>query len=106
MSQLQQDLCWTDWQTVLHTHYKENKAAFHNNSNTSSFAKHLIQEAHLFGPMSNIMQIVHYHRKGAHLNTIERSHIHTEFAANNHLIDSQTIFPNAIFNILSKPHQP
>ena len=33
------------------------------------------------------MQLVHCHRKGAHLNTIERFHIHTEFVANNHLND-------------------
>jgi len=56
--------------------------------------------------MNNIMQIVHRHRKGAHLNTIERFHIHTEFAANNHLNDPQTIFPNAIFHTLTKNQQP
>jgi uncharacterized protein YvpB len=77
----------------------------YNNSNTSSFAMHLIQEAHSFSPMSNIKQIVHCHRKGARLNTTERFHIHTEFAANNHLNDPQTIFPNAIFNTLTKANQ-
>jgi hypothetical protein len=51
------------------THYKEHKTTFRNNSNTSSFAKHLIQEAHSFSPISNVMQIVHCHRKEAHLNT-------------------------------------
>jgi len=77
----------------------------YNNSNTSSFAKHLIPETHSFGPMSNIMQIVHCHRKGAHLNTTERFHIHREFAANNHVNDPQTIFPNATFNTLTKANQ-
>jgi len=52
------------------------------------------------------MQIVHCQRKGDHLNTIERFHIHTEFAANSHLNDPQTIFPNAILNTLTKAHQP
>jgi hypothetical protein len=56
--------------------------------------------------MNNIMQTVHCHKKGAHLNTIERFHIQTEFAANNHPNDPQTIFPNAIFNTLTKTHQP
>jgi hypothetical protein len=56
--------------------------------------------------MNNIMQIVHCHRKGAHLNTTERSHIRTEFTANNHLNDPQSIFPNAIFHTLTKAHQP
>jgi hypothetical protein len=80
--------------------------AFRHNSNNPSFAKHLIEESHPFGPMNNIMQIIHCHRKGAHLNTIERFHIHTEFAANNHLNDPQTIFPNAIFHTLTKNQQP
>ena len=86
--------------------YKEHMTAFRYNSNNSSFAKHLMEESHPFGPMKNIMQIIHCHRKGAHLNTIERFHIHTEFAANNHLNDPQTIFPNAIFHTLTKNQQP
>jgi hypothetical protein len=87
------------------TRYKEHKTAFRKNSNTPRFAKHLIQEAHSFGPMCNVMQIVHCHRKGAHLNTIERFHTHTEFATDNHLNDPQTIFPNAIFSTLTKANQ-
>jgi len=54
------------------------------------------------------MQLLHYHRKAAHLNTLDRLHIHTEFAANNHLNDNQTIFQNAIFDTLAKTnsHNP
>ena len=85
---------------------KKQRTAYRHNSNNSSFAKHLIEESHPFGPMNNIMQIIHCHRKGAHLNTIERFHIHTEFAANNQLNDPQTIFPNAIFHALTKNQQP
>jgi hypothetical protein len=88
------------------TRYKEHETAFRNNSHTSSFAKHLNEEAHSFGPMNNIMQILQCHRKGAHLNTIERFHIHAEFATNNHLNDNQTVFPNAISDTLIKTHCP
>jgi hypothetical protein len=58
-------------QTCRHftTRYKEHKVAFRNNSHASSFAKHLNEEAHSFGPIDNIMQVLHYHKKGAHLNT-------------------------------------
>ena len=87
------------------TRYKE-QDTFPQNSSTSSFAKHLIEEAHSFGPVNNIMQIVHCHRKGTHLNTIERFHIHTEFATNNHLNDPQTIFPKRIFDTLIKTNRP
>jgi len=61
-----------------------------------------MEDAHSFGPMNKIMEIVHCHRKGAHLNTIEQSHIHAESVNNNNLNDPQTIHPNAIFDTLIK----
>ena len=48
------------------------------------------------------MQVLHHQKKGAHLNTIERFHIHIEHAAGNHLSDEYAIFPNKIFDILIK----
>jgi len=38
--------------------------------------------------------------------TLERFHIHTEVAANNHLNENQTIFPNVIFDTLTETHRP
>jgi hypothetical protein len=52
--------------------------------------------------MNKIMEILHCHRKGAHLNTIEKFHIHAESVNNNHLNDPQMIHPNAIFDTLMK----
>jgi len=86
--------------------YKEHKTAWCNHSTTSNFAQNLIEEAHSFGPMNQIMEIVHYHKKGAHLNILEKFHIHIESVKNNHLIDPQTIHPNAIFDALIKPNRP
>ena len=54
------------------TRYKEHMAAWRNLSTTSSFAQHLIEEAHSSGPVNKIMEIVHCHNKGPHLNTTER----------------------------------
>jgi hypothetical protein len=88
------------------TRYNEHKAAFRKNSHSSNFARHLYEEAHSFGPIENIMQVLHYHRKGAHLNTIEKFYIHAEFTANNHLNDNQTIFLNTIFDTLLNTHRP
>ena len=86
--------------------YKEHKTAFRNNNQTYSFTKHLNDEAHSFGPMNEIMQILHCPKKRPHLNKIERFHIHTESIANNQLNDDHTIFPNAIFDILSRTNRP
>jgi hypothetical protein len=52
------------------------------------------------------MQVLQYPKKGAHMNTIERFHIHAEFTANNHLNDDHTTLPNAIFDALLKTLQP
>jgi len=88
------------------TRYIEHKTAFRNNKQTYSLTKHLNEEGHSFGPMNEIMQVIHRHKKGPHLNTIERFHIHAESITNNHLNDDQTIFPNVIFDVLLKTHRP
>jgi hypothetical protein len=54
------------------THYNEHKYAFQNNSYTSKFAQHLIEHAHSFDTIHNSMQVLQYHKKSAHLNTIEQ----------------------------------
>jgi len=56
--------------------------------------------------MHDTMQVLQNHKKSAHLNTLERYYIHVEYADNNHLNDSYTIFPNAIFDTLLKTHSP
>jgi hypothetical protein len=86
--------------------YKEHKTAFRNNNQNNSFAKHLNDSTHSFGPMTEIMRILHYHNKGPHLNTLEKFHIHTEAQNQNHLNDEHTIFPNPIFDVLSRPIHP
>jgi hypothetical protein len=86
--------------------YRDHKTAFRNNNQAYSFAKHLNDSAHSFGSMNEIMQVVHCHRKGPHLNTIEIFHIHAESIDNNHLNDDHTIFPNAIFDTLLRTNRP
>jgi hypothetical protein len=55
--------------------------------------------------MKKTMKILEFHRKVAHLNTLERFHIHAEHKTNNHLNDENTIFPNAIFDTLLRNDQ-
>jgi len=79
---------------------------FHNNSHTSSFTQHLHEQAHSFGTIDNIMQELHHHKKGAHLNMIERFYIYAKYVANNHLNDNHSVSPNIIFDTLLKTHCP
>jgi len=46
------------------------------------------------------MQVLQVQKKGTHLNTIERFHIHKEAAQNNHLNDDHTITANRIFHTI------
>jgi len=46
------------------------------------------------------MQVLHYQKKRTHLNMVEHYYIHAEFTANNHLNDSQNIFPNPTFDAI------
>jgi hypothetical protein len=64
----------------------------------------LHEQAHSFGPIDSIMQVLHRHNKGAHLNMVERFHIYAEYVANNHLNDKHSLFPNIIFDTLLKTH--
>jgi len=50
--------------------YNEHKKAFYNNSHTSSFAQYLHEQAHSFGPIDGIMEVLHHYNKGGHLNTV------------------------------------
>jgi len=103
MPRLQEGLCSQTGRNFL-TWYNEHKHAFRDNSYTPKFAQHLTEQAHSFGTIQNTMEILQYQKKGAHLNTVERFYIHAEYTANNHLNDSQNIFPNAIFDTLLATH--
>ena len=84
--------------------FNEHKYAFRTNSHTSKFAQHLIEQNHPFGTIHNTMQIIRHHKKGPHLNTLERFHIYAEYVTNNHINDNQTLFPYRLFHILLKAH--
>jgi len=84
--------------------FKEHKIAFRSNSNTSNYAKHILELSHLFGSIHETIQILQYQGKGAHLNTIERYFIYKEFSKNNHLNYEFNVSPNKIFDALLKPH--
>jgi hypothetical protein len=52
------------------------------------------------------MHVSQCQNKGAHLNTIERFHIYSEYTNENHLNDNQNIFPNKIFDNILNPYLP
>jgi len=53
-------------------HYNDYKYAY----NKSKFAQHLLNEDHAFAPMNDIMDVVHFARKGKMLDTLEKFYIY------------------------------
>jgi hypothetical protein len=86
--------------------YKEHERSFRDKNDTSRYAKHLNESGHSFGPIKDIMETLEFQRKGIHLNTMEKFHIHKELIKNNHLNDPQTMAPNPIFDMLANNHGP
>jgi len=82
----------------LRTRFDEHKRAYIHNSHTSKYALHLIEHSHTLGSMQNVMRLLNFQRKGIHLDTIERFHIHRQAATNNHLNDDHTLSVNSIFD--------
>ena len=80
--------------------YQEHHRAFRLDHQSSGFTLHLAEHQHPFGPINEIMQILHFQHKSTHMNTLERYYIHKETANNNQLNDKHTVFPNTIFDTL------
>ena len=82
------------------TRFNEHKRSFIHNNHTSKYAQHLIEHSHSLGNMQDIMHILHFQKKGTHLDTMERFHIHRQATSNNHLNDDHTLSANKIFDTI------
>ena len=69
-------------------HYNDYKYA----NNRSKFAQHIIEEGHAFGPMTDVMKVVHVANKGRTLDTLERLYIYREREGEK---------PNAVTNLMT-----
>jgi hypothetical protein len=105
LPRLPQGVCGTDRETIFRMLQGKHLTSFHKKNSPSNYSKHLNEAGQSFGPILDIMEILHCQGKGRHLNTVEKFHIYAEFAANDQLSDPQTHSPNAIFDILTKAHR-
>jgi hypothetical protein len=60
------------------TRFNEHKGSFRHYAQTSKYAQHLATHQHMFGSIQDTMEILHYQKKGIHLNTIERFYVYKE----------------------------
>jgi len=77
-------------------HYNDYKYA----NNRSKFAQHIINEGHAFGRMNDIMDIIHFARKGKMVDTLEKFYIYRETRNGNQVNDRLTVQNNSIFETL------
>jgi len=85
--------------------YREHYNDFKYSNNRSTFAQHVINEGHSFGPIDEIMNIIHYERKGKMLDTLEKFYIYRETKNGNQMNDRLTVPSNPIFETIVK-HSP
>jgi hypothetical protein len=67
----------------------------------------VIEEGHAFGPMENIMDIIHIENKGRMLDTLEKFYIYKETQLGTQINDKLTVQANPIFEALvqNNPHR-
>jgi len=87
----------------FHEHYNDYKYA----NNKSKFAQHVLDEGYSFGPMTNIMDIIHIEKKGRMLDTLGKCYIYRETQYGNQINDKLTFQKNPIFETLiwHNPHR-
>jgi Zn-dependent metalloprotease len=54
--------------------YKEHIQAIRSNNSTSKYTQHILESQHAYGPINDIMKILHFDKKGQVMNTWERYH--------------------------------
>jgi transposase-like protein len=84
------------FRTGFSEHFRDFKYANHK----SKFAQHLLDNNHSFGPIDNILEVLHSTSKGKLMDTLEKFHIYKITRENIQINDKNTSKPNAIFDTL------
>jgi hypothetical protein len=67
--------------------------AIKNNNGNSGYSNRILNTGHTYRPITDTMNIIKTYKKGKHMNTLEKYHIHKLYKSNLHMNDS-TIEPN------------
>jgi hypothetical protein len=84
----------------FHTRFREHYRDYKYANNKSKFAQHVTEEGHAFGPMEDIMSILHTEKKGRMLDTLEKYYIYKETKMGTQINDKLTVQANPIFETL------
>jgi len=84
----------------FHIRFREHNNDFKYANNRSTFAQQIINEGYSFGPMNDVMNIIHFVRKGKILDTLEKIYIYREIKNENQINDRLTAQSNPIFETI------
>jgi len=85
--------------------YREHYNDFTYSYNRPILAQHVIKEGHSFGPTNEIMNVIHFERKGKMFDNLEKYYIYRETKNGNQINDRLTVQSNPIFETIVR-HSP
>ena len=85
--------------------FREHYNDYKHGHSRSKFAQHVTDESHSFGPMNEIMEVIHVTRKGRMRDMLEKFYIHRETKHGKQINEKLTGKPNPIFEALLQ-HPP
>jgi len=71
--------------------FREHSNDYKYANNSSKFAQHVLDEGHVFGPMVDIMDVIHIEKKGRILGTLEKYYVYRETQHVNQINDKLTV---------------
>jgi hypothetical protein len=89
----------------FHTRYREHIQAIRSNNGNSGYSNHILNTGHTYGNITDTMEIIKTEKKGKHMNTLERYHIHKISKDKLHMNDTYIDTHNPIFEILEEHTQ-
>jgi hypothetical protein len=87
---------------TFQTRYKEHIHAVRSNNSNSVYSNRILNTGHKYRTIADTMDIIKTHRKGKHLNTLEKYHIYKISKDNLQMNDPNTDTCNPIFKALQE----
>jgi hypothetical protein len=89
----------------FHVRFREHYRDYKYENNKSKFSQHVIEEGHAFGPIDNIMDVLHIANKGRMLDNLKKFYIYRETQLGTQ-INKLTVQAKSIFEatVQNNPH--
>ena len=88
-----------------HQRHKEHIRYIRNNSNTSAYAMHILDNRHEYGTAESTLKLIQPCRKGAHMNSWESLYIHMYRQQGKLITEQQAKEHNSLYNLALPPQR-